>query len=125
MLFDQYPFRQFFRGVLIHDRHRRLQNDGTRVRAFVHKMDCAAGKLGSGRDDLLVHRMAEHALSAKGRQQGRMNIHDFQGIALHQHGSEDSHVTGQANQVDVLLREMAGQFLIIGDPVRKLLRKNL
>ena len=70
MFFPQYPGRQDIRRIIIEDGNHGLDNDRSRIHAFIDKVNRAAAPFNP-----IVNRLLLDMQPRKGGQQGRMDIH--------------------------------------------------
>src|SRR5215469_1397279 len=85
-----------------------LQNDGSVIQLFVHKMYCAAGDLNSVSEGLFLSLKPR-----KCRQQGRMDVQNPLRKLLYEPGREQAHVPGETDEVNLALLQSCSDFLIV------------
>src|SRR4051812_14936556 len=88
--------------------HLFLQNDYPVIQLRIYKMHGAAGKFDSVSESLLLG-----LESREGRQERRMNIEDALRKLLYKPGREQSHVPGQANQINFMLFQRGDNFAVM------------
>src|SRR6185437_4099292 len=89
-------------------RHGLLNNDGAMIELLVYKMHGAAGNLHTVRECLLLRFEPR-----KGRKQRRMDVQDFVWKLLHKPGREQSHVSGEADEIDFVLLQRGHNIAIM------------
>jgi hypothetical protein len=95
MLFEEYARRQSFDRIIVLDGHDLLRDDRPTVQHLVNEMNCAASPF-----DSMLQGLPLRIEAGKGRQQGRMNIENASAKSLYELGREQSHITGQADQIN-------------------------
>ncbi len=83
-----------FRVVARQDRNPSLQHDRPRIRALIHDVDRAAGF-----DVSRLERPPLRLETGVPRQERRVDVQDASRIAIDETGREDSHISGQADQI--------------------------
>src|SRR5947207_5848600 len=108
MLFFKNFFGEGGFRVSVENRHSGLQNNRTRVEIFVHEMDGAAGEFYA-----IFEGLALRFKPRERRKQRRMNIQDAIWIFCDKKRRQQAHVTGQADEVDVVLVENGGDLAVV------------
>src|SRR5688500_7834595 len=97
LLFEDACRKRFFRIVVKH-LNNALSNNWPTIKCFVNEMNGTAGPLNSMFDSLKLS-----VEPRKRRQQAGMDIQDALAESLQKLRRQNAHVTGKANQVDVVL----------------------
>src|ERR1700691_5071384 len=92
-----------------------LHNDRPMIKLFIHEMHSAAGNLDSISESLLLRLQ-----SRKRRQQRRMNIENPPRKLLHKPGRKQTHVSGETDEVHLILPKRPDNFAVMLLPRRAL-----
>ena len=117
VFFDEYSRRERLDGVVVHDRHGRLQNDGPAVQLRGHEMNgCPAD----------THSMLERlALRLEPRECGQergVHVENPVGERIDQRSADEPHETGKADQIHGPGLEQVGEREIVSRSIGILAR---
>ena len=117
VLFAQNPRRERLRRVIVLDRHHRLQNNRPGIETLVHEMHRAARKFRA-----VFERLPLRFESRKRRQQRRMNVQDAVRKRANEIWRKQSHVPGQADELNAFLFERRNDLPVVHlafEPLRR------
>src|SRR2546422_9929556 len=97
VLFLEYPRGKRFLCIVCKNRHRRLNDDRPLIAFLVDEVNRAAGETHP-----VFQRLSLNVQAGKGRQQGRVDIHDAVGERPHEDGRERTHEASENDQLDIV-----------------------
>jgi len=99
------PIGQDLRGVIRFHAYDFLQDDRTGVVFLVDEMNRRSGPANAVVNDRLMNAHPVKSLSAEGREQGWVDIHNPIPIRVDDHGRDLAHVAGKRHQVDLMVAQ--------------------
>ena len=108
MLFDEDALGEGVGVVRIEDGDCALEDDGAVIEALVDEVDGAAGDF-----DSVIERLLLGVETGERGQQRRMDIEDAVGEGGDEAGREQAHVTGEADEVDVVSADAGNQVGVV------------
>lgn len=103
MFFGEYAERQSFQGVVVENGNGGLQKNGAAVEIFIDKMNCTSGYFHSVLEGLVLG-----VESGEGGKQRRMDVQDLVRKLRNEATGEKAHVTGETDEVDLVLVKQGG-----------------
>jgi len=108
VFFDEYSRRERLDGIVVHDRHGRLENDWPAVQLRGHQMNG-----GSADTHAVLERLALRLETRKCGQERRVHVKDPVGERIDQRLADEPHETGKADQIHRARLEQIGQRAIV------------
>ena len=109
MLFGENARGERVGGIVVEHGYGLLQNDGAAVEIFIDEMHGTAGLFNAMGPGLLLG-----VETGKRGQQRRVNIEDSSGKMRNEVSAKQTHVAGEANEIEPLLVEQSGDLPVVG-----------